>query len=98
MKNINQDLMIYLSPWISTIKEQVQIDQGINTAEVANLIRAVEGVANVDNIQFETIVNGKKVKQTKRFITPINTKTLLVSSAKHSIKNASKVKKLVYNE
>ena len=98
MKVVNEGLMLYLSPWIFTDKEQVQIDRGISTAGITTIIKDFEGVDSVNKIQFETILNGNKRKHTQSFITPVDSKTLFVSSAEHEIKNASDLIKLVNHE
>lgn len=57
-KNINQALNIYLSPWISSSSVQVQIFQEISAVQTAIFMKSIAGVAAVENVCFNTWMNG----------------------------------------
>ncbi|WP_299114015.1 hypothetical protein [uncultured Winogradskyella sp.] len=98
MKAVNQGLMLYLSPWISTDSAQVQIDQGLSTSEIAKIINEFDGVDSVDNIQLETVFNGNNTMHNASFIVPVGSTTLFVPSAQHNIKETSNILKLITDD
>jgi hypothetical protein len=52
-KLINQQLNIYISPWIKTSQDQIKIDSGINTSEIANFLKKNIAISDIKNIQLK---------------------------------------------
>lgn len=48
--SVAQAINLFLSPWISADAQQVRIDSGVNTAEIAALINGVAGVQSVSDV------------------------------------------------
>jgi len=59
-ESIYQQLMVFLSPWIVTTQNQIQIDKGISTTEITSFIQSIEGVIQVESIQLELLPNKKE--------------------------------------
>lgn len=53
VKEINNSLNIFLSPWILTDQEQITIDKGINTAQVAAFINTYESVLTINSVSMQ---------------------------------------------
>ncbi|MBI3134480.1 MAG: hypothetical protein HYZ14_07355 [Bacteroidetes bacterium] len=88
IKQVNQLLNIFLSPWIPDAGEQVCIDQSITAAQVNAFIKSVPGVETADQVTFQlwTLTAGKKelISKDNEMITP-SPGVLFVSDMKHSI-------------
>ncbi|WP_298423884.1 hypothetical protein [uncultured Kordia sp.] len=52
-KEINDGINIFLSPWITSAQEQITIDKGINTAQIASFINSFDAVIEVTTISFQ---------------------------------------------
>lgn len=50
--NLNEQLKLFLSPWIESNSSQVQIDKGISEAQVSNMLRTIDGVLEVSDVSF----------------------------------------------
>ncbi|MBC8054186.1 MAG: hypothetical protein H7Y13_14075 [Sphingobacteriaceae bacterium] len=94
-KQLNQALMVYLSPWISSGSVQINIDQPIISAQVADFIRNQEGVLSVQNISFQS--PSTNIKGDKQVIVTADTAAfdsglagaLFIPAIQHNIKLAS---------
>jgi hypothetical protein len=87
---INDALNIYLSPWIKSTTQQINIDQGVSDTEVAKFIKTIEGVSQVESIAFTTYVTdtfNNKVAgaQTQGTLQPATASDLFVSYMNHLI-------------
>ncbi|CAM3839923.1 MULTISPECIES: hypothetical protein [Flavobacterium] len=90
-KIIENDLNLFLSPWITTNSAQIAIDEELTTTQVIDFIKTIEGVSNVENV----ILNATRLFQNGFEITCTNMNTinlnenpelLIVSSLNHDIK------------
>jgi len=62
-KTIDHALNIFLSPWINSTAPQLIIDQGINSAQIAELIKNTEGIKSVESVSFTTwVMDGQSCK------------------------------------
>lgn len=52
-KEINNDINIYLAPWITSAQTQITIDTGLNTAQLASFINNYKSVLEVNHISFQ---------------------------------------------
>ncbi|WP_422360467.1 hypothetical protein [Reichenbachiella sp.] len=81
---INDQLKIFLSPWITSDQKQLKIDQGISETDVLNFIKTIEGVISVSDIQIE-----KKQPQSDSIDPRVEAvdppAILLVSATQHTI-------------
>jgi hypothetical protein len=88
-KNIIQQLNIYLSPWISSDTQQVQIDAPINDAQIAKFIKGITGVSDVLNVSLKTWMKNDNEAQSKAtfhdVVAPFSASSLLISSMDHDI-------------
>lgn len=92
-QNIINAINIYLSPWVTSAEQQVAIDQGISDAELAALIKTIDGVSAVNSISFEvsiTDIQQKKIfrsppDQQGRVVVPSRPSALFVPESTHDI-------------
>lgn len=54
IEELNHQLMIYLSPWIRTEREQVVFDNGVSAGAIAELLNQDEQVLEVSNVRWST--------------------------------------------
>ncbi|WP_046755877.1 hypothetical protein [Kordia jejudonensis] len=52
-KEINDGINIFLSPWITSAQEQITIDKGLNTAQIASFINSFDAVIELKDISFQ---------------------------------------------
>lgn len=82
---ITQALKVFLSPWIESQQNQIPIDQGITTNQVADFISSFNEVAEIGDITFELKekLNHQTtvVKQSESFIQANKPNGLLVPDA-----------------
>ncbi len=88
-KEINTDINIFLSPWIDATQQQITIDKGVNTAQIASFIKSFESIVEVESISIRlgtkdsgdnNITYGAPVQE----ILPEAPSTLLVPSLDYS--------------
>lgn len=89
-KKINNELKIFLSPWISSKKPQIKIDQGITDTQVAAFISSIEGVNAVNQVCFNSwILEGNSRHQLvsgyQGKLLPIGENRLFISASKHLV-------------
>ena len=90
-QNINQQLNIFLSPWIATNTPQVLIDQEISDAKVAKFIKTIAGVLDVENVSFQTWMASDQIDLENnniplvQTISPLTNSALFISYMNHNI-------------
>ncbi len=52
-KEINNDINIYLAPWITSTQTQITVDTGLNTAQLASFINSYDSVLEVISISLQ---------------------------------------------
>ena len=70
-QNVNQALILFLSPWIAGSQPKITIDQDLSLIDVATFIQNIPGVISVNNLSWPIIREGDSV--------------LIVSAAHHSL-------------
>lgn len=89
--NVNQALKLYLSPWITGSKPQIEIGTALNNAKVTHFIKNIEGVATVGKVSFSSSIHhrvtGSEIHYKKDTLTlkPYGPAVLLVSAPAHNI-------------
>ncbi len=91
IKQIQAGVNILLSPWISSDQEQIEIDKGLSTAQVAGYIESFAAVIAVDNIDFLLGERDAKsgtiiFKEAGQNINPQDPSILLVPALTYTIK------------
>ena len=92
-KSIINAINIFLSPWILSLQKQVAIDQGLSDAELAGVIRDIDGVFSVESILFQTGLTGviadpiftTPLNQQGRIVMPLRPSNLFVPYPTHEI-------------
>ncbi|QHI37227.1 hypothetical protein IMCC3317_26050 [Kordia antarctica] len=52
-KEINNDINVYMSPWITSAQSQITIDTGLNTAQLASFITSYDSIIEVKSISLQ---------------------------------------------
>ncbi|WP_431167534.1 hypothetical protein [Tenacibaculum halocynthiae] len=62
LKDINEGITIYLSPWIKTLQAQIQIDTGVSVTQISEFIKSYK---SIKSIEFLKLYLGKKNENTR---------------------------------
>lgn len=90
-KNVNQALKIHLSPWISSLSPQIEIDKPLSDAKISTFIQTIEGVSAVNNVLLSTYFFNSETrlqtacKTNKTTLKAYGPTTLLVTAPNHNI-------------
>lgn len=49
-KDVNAQLNIFLSPWIQTTQQQITIDKGVTTAQIASFLKTDQRISKINDI------------------------------------------------
>ncbi len=89
-KTINEALNIFISPWIASDDQQVQVDVGIKAIDVAACIKKIPGVVNVRQLVLQSwidmMVQGPIIfQESEQYLTTEAPNGLFVSAMKHNL-------------
>jgi hypothetical protein len=92
-KILETALNLFLSPWITTDCQQIDIDVPLVNIEVINFMRTIEGISNVENFTFSTTqIDGSTKVVTDNLTTIVldpNAGLIIVSNMNHNINERS---------